>query len=126
MPPLDQGRIVWADVADLEGRNRKCRPVVILTLADQVPAGEPFIGVAVTTRLEKPLPNTHILLPYHPKRNVMTRLSEPSAAVCNWLVEVWEQDIQDRAGVVPPELLDRIIDVVNKLADDDKPESLSG
>jgi mRNA-degrading endonuclease toxin of MazEF toxin-antitoxin module len=82
VPTLEQGRIVWAEVVDLSGRNRKARPLVILTPSEEVPPGEPFIAVAVTTQLSKPLPADHVLLPWHAQKRVGTRLSAPCAAVC--------------------------------------------
>jgi hypothetical protein len=117
VPPLCQGRIDWAEVRDQQGRNRKPRPVVILTPAQQVAPGQPFLGVAVTTRLDKPLPETHVRLPYYPKKRVKTRLTKPCAAVCNWLVEVREEDVLDRAGIVPRKELDRIIELVAQLGE---------
>ena len=31
MAPLCRGRIVWVELLDPQGRNRKCRPAVIVT-----------------------------------------------------------------------------------------------
>jgi hypothetical protein len=115
VPPLEQGRIVWAEVLDPGGRNRKRRPLVILTPSGQVPPGEPQIAVAVTTRLERPLPTGYVRLPWHPQKRVKTRLSEPCAAVCTWLVEVREEDILERAGIVPEQQLAEIVRLVNEL-----------
>jgi hypothetical protein len=50
------GRIVWVLVADQRGQNPKRRPVVLLTSPNQVPAGHPLIGIAVSTQLPDPLP----------------------------------------------------------------------
>lgn len=117
MAPLEQGRIVWAEVLDPGGRNRKRRPAVILTPSDELGPGEPLIAVAVTTRLEQPLPPGHVLLPWHARKRVKTRLSAPCAAVCTWLVEIRQEDILDRAGIVPPKQLAEIVRLVTEFTE---------
>ena len=116
MAPLVQGRIVWAEVLDQGGRNPKCRPLVILTRSDRVPPGEAHMAVAVTTRLEKPLPAGHVMLPWHPQKRVKTRLCKPCAAVCTWVVEIREEDVLEQAGVVPDKQLAEIVRLVKELS----------
>ena len=119
MATLEQGRIVWAEVLDPDGRNRKRRPLVILTPSNQVSPGDPYIAVAVTTRLEQPLPPDHVPLPWHAQKRVKTRLNKPCAAVCTWLVEVREEEILERAGIVPKRQLREIIRLVNESSEND-------
>jgi len=61
---LITGHIVWAEIADPNG-HRKLRPAVIVTPTDQVATSGPLEVVAVTSRLEDPLPADHVLLPWH-------------------------------------------------------------
>jgi mRNA-degrading endonuclease toxin of MazEF toxin-antitoxin module len=115
VPTLEQGRIVWAEVVDSSSRNRKARPLIILTPSEEVPPGEPLVAVAVTTQLPKPLPADYVPLPWHAQKRVGTRLSAPCAAVCTWLVEIQDEDILERAGVVPRRQLAEIVRLVSEL-----------
>lgn len=56
MPRLVTGRIVWADVADPNGY-RKLRPAVIVTPTEEIAPSGSIDVVAVTSRLENPLPD---------------------------------------------------------------------
>ena len=106
--PLALGRIVWTEVADANGI-RKLRPAVIVTPTDQLTSTGPFDAVAITSRLDKPLPEDHVLLPWHPKGHPRTGLNRRCAAVCTWLVQITESDIQDVAGIVPAAEMDCIL-----------------
>ena len=53
MSQLCRGGIVWVDLLDPQGRNRKCRPAVIVTPdADIQPNGEVWV-VAISTQLSE-------------------------------------------------------------------------
>jgi hypothetical protein len=106
--PLEQGRIVWAEVADANGI-RKLRPAVIVTATDRIQPDLPLDLVAVTSRLPDPLPDDHVLLPWHVQGHPRTGLNRRCAAVCTWLCRVVPGDIRDVAGVVPGETLLRIL-----------------
>jgi hypothetical protein len=56
------GRIAWATIADANGA-RKLRPAVIVTPTEQLAAGKALDVVAITSRLDHPLPADHVLLP---------------------------------------------------------------
>ncbi|HET6882074.1 MAG TPA: type II toxin-antitoxin system PemK/MazF family toxin [Pirellulales bacterium] len=99
-PRLMTGRIVWADVADPNG-HCKLRPTVIVTPTDELAASRWIDVVAVTSRLEDPLPDDYVLLPWHTQGHPRTGLNRRCAAVCNWLAQISEADIKDVAGVVP-------------------------
>ena len=62
MPTLATGRIVWAQIADANG-NRKLRPAVIVTPSNRLLSGRPIDVVAITSRLDNPLSEDHVLLP---------------------------------------------------------------
>jgi hypothetical protein len=84
---------------------------VLLTAADQVPEGEPLIGVAVSTRPTDPLPAECVRLPSSRQKQGSSRLPERSAAVCNWPVKVYRERIteEDIGGVVYGEILEEIV-----------------
>jgi len=105
---LATGRIVWAEIADANGI-RKLRPGVIVTPAHGITPTGPFDVVAVTSRLTDPLPEDHVLLPWHPRGHPRTGLNRRCAAVCTWLVQVVDSDIQDVAGMVPTSVLGTIL-----------------
>src|SRR5947209_13466878 len=105
---LATGRIVWAEIADANGI-RKLRPAVIVTPTDQLTPAGPFDVVAVTSRLADPLPEDHVLLPWHPRGHPRTGLNRRCAAVCTWLVQIVDSDIQDVAGIVPTSVLATIL-----------------
>jgi hypothetical protein len=99
-PRVTTGRIVWAEIADSNGI-RQLRPAVIVTPIDRIVAGAPLAAVAITSRLADPLPEDHVLLPWHPQRHTRTGLNRRCAAVCTWLAQIVESDIKDLAGLYP-------------------------
>ncbi|HEV3024802.1 MAG TPA: type II toxin-antitoxin system PemK/MazF family toxin [Pirellulales bacterium] len=105
---LATGRIVWVEIADSNGI-RKQRPAVIVSPTDQLKPARPFDVVAVTTRLAEPLPEDHVLLPWHPKGHPRTRLNRRCAAVCTWLAQIVDSDIRDVAGIVPSPIMVTIL-----------------
>lgn len=104
MAPLQFGQIVWAEVADANGI-RKARPAVIVTPSDRISPSETLEVVAITSRLPHPLPDDHVLLPWHPRGHPRTGLTCKCAAVCTWLARISPSDIQSVAGLVPGPLL---------------------
>lgn len=112
MSDLKQGRIVYTVVFDPRGGNPKRRPVILLTPPDQVPAGEPLIGVAVSTQPQDPLPNECVRLPSNSRKQGSSRLPERCAAVCNWAVTFHPESIETIGGIIYGELLLEIIEKV--------------
>ena len=108
MQPLTTGQIVWAEMADANSI-RKLRPGVIVTPTDRITSTGPLDVVAITSRLAAPLPEDHILLPWHPQGHPRAGLNRRCAAVCTWLVQLSAGDIQGVAGIVPPSLLSNIL-----------------
>jgi mRNA-degrading endonuclease toxin of MazEF toxin-antitoxin module len=115
VPKPAQGRIVLTDVLDPQSRNRKCRPVVIVTPTDEISEDEPFVGVAVTGTLPRPLPDDYVMLPYHNEGHPRTGLRKKSAAVCSWLVELQVDDIKQYKGVTPTKELEKILKILEKM-----------
>lgn len=61
-PRLTTGRVVWAEIADANG-HRKLRLAVIVTPTAQLTPSSLIDVIAVTSRLDDPLPDDHVLLP---------------------------------------------------------------
>jgi mRNA-degrading endonuclease toxin of MazEF toxin-antitoxin module len=102
------GRILWAEVADANGI-RKVRPAIIVTPTDRLTPTGPIDVVAVTSRLPDCLPDDHVLLPWHTQGHPRTGLNRRCAAVCTWLAQVTDSDIQDIAGIVPGPVMETIL-----------------
>jgi hypothetical protein len=47
--PIKQGDILWATCTDPQGANEKRRPVVGLTLTEEIVSNAPIVGAAITT-----------------------------------------------------------------------------
>ena len=104
--PVRFGQIVWAELADANGV-RKLRPAVVVTPDNRITVSGPLEVVAVTSRLPDPLPDDHVLLPWHPRGHPRTGLNRKCAAVCGWAARIAVGDVRSVAGLVPgPVLLD--------------------
>lgn len=114
MDRLEQGRIVWARVSSPKGGECKQRPLVILTATAEITPNVPFVAVAGTTQVSKPLPPDRVHLPWHPTGNVRTRLRKPTVVVCDWLVELRVEDVIATGGIVPPTELGVILSKVTQ------------
>ncbi len=113
MPTLELGRIVWAELPSSDGSKTKRRPAVIVTFTEEITADDPsFLVVAATTKFSEPLPDDHVLLPWHPQGSVRTQLRHPTAAVCRWIFEIRESDVLRYGGVVPPKAMLEIARIV--------------
>jgi len=110
--PVQFGRIVWTEIADANGI-RKLRPAVIVTPSNRITPTAPLDVVAVTSRLSEPLPNDHILLPWHAQGHPRTGLNRRCAAVCTWVARIRHEDIRDVAGVVPGAVM---LEILSKVA----------
>ena len=123
MEPLQQGRIVWVEIPDPNGRNPKLRPAVILSRMESLSAGEPFVAVAVTSTLPDPLTPFMVKLPWYPKGHPQTRLNRRCAAVCNWLLEITAEQVRDTAGLVPDRQLQEILQLCDLTPPAPEPEN---
>ncbi|MBI3328993.1 MAG: type II toxin-antitoxin system PemK/MazF family toxin [Nitrospinae bacterium] len=109
--PLQLGQIVWAEIADANGI-RKLRPAIIVTPSDRLTPATPLDVVAVTSRLPEPLPNDHVLLPWHARGHPRTGLNRRCAAVCTWVTRISHDDVREVAGVVPGAVM---LDILSKV-----------
>lgn len=110
---LCQGRIVWVEVDDLNG-NKKRRAI---TSNDDIPAAEALAGVVCshTSVHVQPRPADYIEIPHDPLGVCRTKLRKPTVAICRWAVQLAKSmlsalDEGDYGGVVPPGLLELIIE----------------
>jgi hypothetical protein len=111
---LQQGSIVWATVPDPTG-TPKTRPLVIITATNEIVLDAPIVGAAITATFPDPPPDTHIELPWHPRRHQATQLAKRSAAVCKWLVTLRPSEIEEIKGFVPTKTMVEIMRKVTKL-----------
>jgi hypothetical protein len=112
-----RGQIVLARVLDPQKRNEKLRPLVIVTASEKILPGQPFLTVAITGTFEFPLPEDCVELPWGPKGRCRTGLTKKAVAVCSWLEQITEDDIESNQGVVPPHEMLEILEKVKHLVD---------
>jgi hypothetical protein len=111
---LQLGRIVWAEIADANGIPQ-LRPAVIVTLSDRITPAAPLDVIAVTRCVPEPLPNDHVLLPWHAQGHPRTGLNRKCAAICTWVALIRHADVQDVAGVIPGAVMLEILSKVTAL-----------
>jgi mRNA-degrading endonuclease toxin of MazEF toxin-antitoxin module len=112
VPLVQQGDIVWVKVDDQAGRNPKCRPVIILTKTSDILPGSKISAIAATGTFDEPLPQNKIELPWNPSRHPVTGLYKRCVAVCDWLLSIDQNDIQDIGGRVPPVTFAKILEQI--------------
>ena len=109
--------------------NRYPRPVIILTPDAEIETAQELFGVVAsnTAALMNPRPPHCIELPFHPTGRVGTKLRKPTVAVCTWIVSIKKDEIEDFGGVVPPRIIQGILETrraLDKLVGDyPNPES---
>jgi len=114
---LRQGRIIWVELIDPQGRNPKPRPAVILTPTEQIlPDGEVLVA-AITSQTEMARVEVSVALPWHRSGHPKTKLDRRNAVVCTWLATIRVADIQRFGGHTSIPELNRIIEIVAHLQD---------
>ena len=101
MSQLCRGRIVWVELFDPQGRNRKCRPAVIVTPDADIKADGEVWVVAISTQVSEAPADVQVELPWDRRGHPRTKLKERCAAVCTWMEKVPVASIQEFAGIVP-------------------------
>jgi mRNA-degrading endonuclease toxin of MazEF toxin-antitoxin module len=110
-----QGRIILAKGPDPQGEYEKVRPFVIVTPTEEIWAGAPFVGVAVTGTFRKPPPPECVQLPSRPDGHPQTKLNKEAVAKCDWTQTFTCEDIIDYKGFVPPKYLNEILNLLKRL-----------
>lgn len=82
---LQHGSIVWVELVDPHGRNRKCRPAVVVSPSPQAEP-EHIVAVAVTSTFSIPRPDNTVSLPWDASGNCRSGLKRECVAICDWLV----------------------------------------
>ncbi|AMV29549.1 PemK-like protein [Gemmata sp. SH-PL17] len=115
--PLQQGRIVWIEVLDPQGRNPKRRPAVVLTPTVEITAEGEIVVAAMSTQIDQSPPNVSVEVPWHRDGHPRTKLNRRNVVVCSWLITVSVAAISpgDVGGVVPFAEMARILEIVRAL-----------
>jgi mRNA-degrading endonuclease toxin of MazEF toxin-antitoxin module len=110
MHTLIQGRIVWAEVLDPQGRNAKERPLVVLTDHPKTLSDDhELLTVAITSQSSQADSEHCTALPWSRNPGCITKLNSPSVAVCSWTCVVKKGAIQKIGGLVPPHVMQQIL-----------------
>lgn len=120
MSKPEQGRIVLVEVADPQSRNAKTRPAVIVSRTDEIQSEGRIVCVAISSAVPDKTPADCVLLPFSPGGRSRTGLKKRSAAMCSWLFQITENDIEKYIGIVPPRQLQEILTCLEKPPDDQK------
>ena len=116
---LQQGRIVWAEVLDPQGRNPKVRPAVILTPTNEIKTD--VVVAAMTSQTDDSPPEVAVELPWHAEGHPRTKLTRRNVVVCTWLVTIPVSSIQGTLGLVPFAQMARILEIVGALRTQSEP-----
>lgn len=114
---LEQGRIVWAELLDPQGRNPKRRPAVVLTPTAEIrPDGE-IVVAALSSQVDQSSPDVSVELPWHRDGHPRTKLNRRNVVVCTWLVTLPVVAVgpDDFGGRVPFAEMARILKIVRAL-----------
>lgn len=110
---LIQGRIVWVELLDPQGRNPKVRPAVVPTDTAEVRSDGAVVVVAVTSQLDSAPADLCVELPWHRDGHPRTKLNRRNVAVCNWLATIPVVEIRSVGGQVPVGEMRRILAIVS-------------
>jgi mRNA-degrading endonuclease toxin of MazEF toxin-antitoxin module len=115
--PLQQGRIVWVELLDPQGRNPKRRPAVILTPTAEIRADGDVVVAALSSQVDQSPPDVSVELPWHRDGHPRTKLNRRNVVVCTWLVTLPVASIQpdDIGGSVPFAQMARVLEIVRGL-----------
>lgn len=112
---LHQGRIVWVELFDPQGRNPKVRPAVILTVTSEIRDDSEVVVAALSTQIDMAPAEVCVELPWQRGGHPRTRLNSRNVVVCTWLVPIPVSAIRGMLGVVPLAHMTRILDIVRDL-----------
>ncbi len=82
---------------------------MVVTPTTEITPGDTVVVVAATTMFSRPLPSNQVELPWQHNTHPVTGLYKRCVAVCDWLVEINQDQIEDIAGITPPAILQRIL-----------------
>ena len=113
MPNLRFGDIVEAEILDPNGKNKKPRPVVVVTPDSEMTSALSIAVVAISTLPPSgALPASYFELPakltVHGKGHPVTGLKAQCWAKCDWRCAIDKSDILYVRGCVPASILKKI------------------
>lgn len=108
MSKLIQGRIVYLKVprSDPQDHNPKNRGFVIISSTKEIADGEPYWAAAITSTINGD--DDEVALNWSKDRNGLTKLSKPSVAKACWQEWLYDDDIENRSGLVEPKFVEEI------------------
>jgi mRNA-degrading endonuclease toxin of MazEF toxin-antitoxin module len=112
VPQLCRGRIVWVELLDPQGHNRKSRPAVIVTPDADIQADGEVWVVAISTQVDETPVEARVELPWDHRGHPRTKLKERCVAVCTWMAKVKVADIRELAGLVPGR---QLLDILTRI-----------
>lgn len=112
--PLQQGRIIWVELRDPQGRNPKRRPAVILTSTSEIRDDGEVVIAALSSQIDQSPPEVSVEVPWHRNGHPRTKLNRRNVVVCNWLTTLSVAAIrpEDIGGSVPFGPMARILEIV--------------
>ena len=122
MSQLCRGRIVWVELLDPQGRNRKRRPAVVVTPDAEIKEDGEVWVVAISTQFTESPADVQVELPWERRGHPRTKLKERCAAVCTWMEKVPVASVQEMAGIVPGR---QLLDILIRIKPPDQPADSS-
>jgi len=118
---LHLGAIVFVkDVAPMEGTQgeTKSRRVILLRKCF---GPDDVLPCVVIKTLRGSLDVHEIAIPHRPDGHIQTSLTNPSAAVCCWVIHVSLDRITKYAGKCPPPLMAEVLRAAQRFQDESNP-----
>lgn len=103
-----QGDIIRAYITDIQNRNPKHRPFLVLR-AETVGGRTIIVGVGITGAFTKPLAPEEVELPYNTNGNAMSGLTKPSVAHAKWLRRIEPEQVERFYGKVLPKYVAEVV-----------------
>jgi mRNA-degrading endonuclease toxin of MazEF toxin-antitoxin module len=117
---IQQGRIIWVELLDPQGRNPKRRPAVILTPTAEIRSDGEVVVAALSSQIDQSPADVSVEVPWHHNSHPRTKLNKRNVVVCSWLATLPVASIQpnDIGGVVPFAQMARVLEIVRTLETD--------
>ena len=114
---VQQGRIVWVELLDPQGRNPKRRPAVVITPTAEIRSDGEVVVAALSSQTDQSPPEVSVPVPWQPNGHPRTKLNRRNVVVCSWLVTLPVASIQpdDIGGIVPFAEMARVLEIIRSL-----------
>ena len=112
------GQIVLAYVKDGRGGTKE-HPVLIVGSDEDCDSGGPLQVVVISTKIQNPCPDYHIIVHESHKTDPDTGLYEPCVVKCNWFQDVEHRRVIKTVGSLPDMKLKIVMDKINRLLNDE-------